>query len=122
MDAVLIYFKRKIDPVKPDPEKNFFASSWAESLKVMADTKFLNKLQEYPKDTINAEIVDLLQPYFNYPLYNYDSAKTACGNVAGLISWTIAMASFFEVNREVLPLKVKLLLKVTNFWDYYQFF
>lgn len=76
----------------------------------MADTQFLRKLQEYPKDTINAEIIDLLVPYFNFPLYTYEAAKTACGNVAGLISWTIAMAAFFEVNREVLPLKVSKLI------------
>lgn len=106
MDAVIIYFKRKIEPVRSDFEKKFLEASWAESLRVMADTKFLSKLQEYPKDSINAEIVDLLQPYFEYPTYTYEAAKVACGNVAGLISWTIAMASFFEVNREVLPLKV----------------
>lgn len=76
----------------------------------MADTKFLNKLQEYPKDTINAEVIDLLVPYFEYPQYTLDAAKVACGNVAGLLSWTIAMASFFEVNREVLPLKVSTLM------------
>ncbi|XP_044272703.1 dynein axonemal heavy chain 8 [Tribolium madens] len=111
MDCVLIYFKRKLEPVKADPEKGFLISSWTESLKVMADTKFLNKLQEYPKDTINAEIVDLLQPYFGFPLYTYENAKTACGNVAGLISWTIAMAAFFEVNREVLPLKANLAIQ-----------
>lgn len=73
---------------------------------VMADTAFLRKLQEYPKDTINGEIIDLLVPYFGYPLYTFESAKQACGNVAGLIQWTMAMASFYEVNKEVLPLKV----------------
>lgn len=66
----------------------------------------LQKLQEYPKDTINAEMLDLLVPYFEFPQYTYEAAKTACGNVAGLISWTMAMAAFYEVNREVLPLKV----------------
>lgn len=80
----------------------------------MADTAFLRKLQEYPKDTINAEVIDLLVPYFNYPTYTYEAAKTACGNVAGLISWTMAMASFFDVNREVLPLKVSVIDNSSN--------
>nr|CAI5817756.1 unnamed protein product [Callosobruchus analis] len=111
MDAVCIYFRRKLEPVKPDPEKNFLVASWGESLKVMAESAFLKKLQDYPKDTINAETVDLLHPYFNYPIYTYEAAKTACGNVAGLISWTIAMASFYEVNKEVLPLKANLAIQ-----------
>lgn len=72
----------------------------------MSETRFLQNLQGYPKDTINGEILDLLMPYFTNVLYTFENAKTACGNVAGLISWTIAMASFYEVNREVLPLKV----------------
>ncbi|XP_022920277.2 dynein axonemal heavy chain 8 [Onthophagus taurus] len=108
MDVVLIYFKRKLESVQPDFEKKFMLTSWAESLRLMADQKFLVKLQEYPKDTINAEIIDLLVPYFDFPQYTYESAKTACGNVAGLISWTIAMASFYDVNKEVLPLKANL--------------
>lgn len=74
----------------------------------MADSKFLSNLQNYPKDTINAEIVDLLVPYFEFPTYTFEAAKIACGNVAGLISWTIAMSAFYEVNKEVLPLKVHL--------------
>ncbi|KAK4886462.1 hypothetical protein RN001_002733 [Aquatica leii] len=108
MDAVLVYFKKKLEPTKADPEKNFLITSWQESLKVMADSKFLFNLQNYPKDTINSEMLDLLAPYFDFPTYTFESAKSACGNVAGLISWTIAMASFYEVNKEVLPLKANL--------------
>ncbi|XP_045484350.1 dynein axonemal heavy chain 8 [Pieris rapae] len=108
MDAVILLFRKKIDPVKPDPDKEFLMASWAESLKVMADSRFLNNLKFYPKDEINAEMVDLLQPYFNFPQYTFDAAKLACGNVAGLISWTIAMAQFYSVNKDVLPLKANL--------------
>ncbi|XP_047526251.1 dynein axonemal heavy chain 8 [Pieris napi] len=108
MDAVIILFRKKIDPIKPDPDKEFLLASWAESLKVMADSRFLNNLKFYPKDEINAEMVDLLQPYFNFPQYTFDAAKLACGNVAGLISWTIAMAQFYSVNKDVLPLKANL--------------
>lgn len=74
----------------------------------MSDTRFLYNLQNFPKDQINGEIVDLLQPYFNYQDYTFEKAKLACGNVAGLLSWTLAMSDFYNVNKEVLPLKVNL--------------
>lgn len=35
MDAVILLFRKRIDPIKPDFEKNFLTASWAESLKVL---------------------------------------------------------------------------------------
>lgn len=80
----------------------------------MSDTRFLYNLQNFPKDQISGELIDLLQPYFKYSGYTFDKAKIACGNVAGLLSWTLAMSDFYNVNKEVLPLKANLAKQETK--------
>lgn len=78
---------------------------------MMASTTFLLQLQNYPKDSINDEMIDFLQPYFAMEDYNMDMARRVCGDVAGLLSWTKAMGFFHNVNKEVLPLKANLTLQ-----------
>lgn len=80
----------------------------------MASTTFLLQLQNYPKDSINDEMIDFLQPYFAMDDYNMDMAKRVCGDVAGLLSWTKAMGFFHGVNKEVLPLKANLTLQAAR--------
>ncbi|CAK8682400.1 unnamed protein product [Clavelina lepadiformis] len=108
MDSVLILFQRPIDKVTPDPERPTIKPSWGEALKLMQSSGFMHSLKNFDKDSINEETVEFLAPYFDAEDYTFENAKKVCGNVAGLLSWTKAMAAFYSINKEVLPLKANL--------------
>ncbi|KAK5607192.1 Dynein heavy chain 8, axonemal [Crenichthys baileyi] len=111
MDCVLILFNKKLDSVSVDPERRCIKPSWTEAMKLLSSPGFLTSLQNFPKDQINDETVELLRPYFEMEDYTMENAMKACGNVAGLLAWTRAMASFFSINKEVLPLKANLAIQ-----------
>ena len=44
----------------------------------MSGTSFLSELLNYPKETINDEMVELLEPYFTMEDYNTATANRVC--------------------------------------------
>ncbi|XP_077982678.1 dynein axonemal heavy chain 5-like [Glandiceps talaboti] len=108
MDCVLILFQRKLDPVTQDPDRPCVKPSWGEALRFMGGSGFLVGLLNFPKDSINAESVELMAPYLDMEDYTIEGAKKTCGDVAGLAAWTRSMSVFYEINKEVLPLKANL--------------
>lgn len=108
MDCVLLLFQRRLEPLSLDPDKPGPKPSWSDSLKMLSQSGFLQGLMTFPKDSINEETVELLTPYLEMEDYNLEMAKKVCGNVAGLLAWTRAMAFFYTINKEVLPLKANL--------------
>lgn len=82
--------------------------SYDEAVKMMGDMAFLQALVNFPKEAINDETVELLQPYFAAPDFNFESAKKASGSVAGLCNWAEAMCQYHNVAKVVEPKIVKL--------------
>lgn len=77
--------------------------TYEEAVRMMGDTSFLNALMNFPKEQITDETVELLQPYFQAPDFNFESAKKASGNVAGLCNWAEAMCTYHDVAKVVEP-------------------
>jgi len=79
------------------------AGTYDVSVKMMGDMGFLTSLLNFAKEQINDETVELLKPYFAAPDFNYEAARKASGNVAGLCNWAAAMCKYHEVAIVVEP-------------------
>ncbi|KAJ1555489.1 Dynein heavy chain 8, axonemal, partial [Nowakowskiella sp. JEL0078] len=111
MDGVLLMQKRRIDPITQDPDKPCAKPSWSESLKLMSASDFLSSLVNFPKDEINAETVEILEPLIEMPDFNLEGAKKVSADVAGLASWVRAMVVYYGINKKVVPLKANLIVQ-----------
>ncbi len=131
MDCVLILFGLPLrNPIRIDPELQGPEPSWESSLRVwisflrkyilklnlfsfqlLSDNSFLQNLKAFPRDRINDEQIELLQPYFRVSDYTLEGAEKAAGAIAGLLTWTRSMADFFYVNKRVMPLKGNLAMQ-----------
>eukprot|EP01135_Chromosphaera_perkinsii_P010177 Nk52_evm43s2039 gene=Nk52_evmTU43s2039 len=108
MDGILLLRKMKVDPVTQDPERPCCKPSWNEGVRLIGKSDFMYSLQNFPKDGIDAESIELISPYLEMEDFSAANAKKVCGDVAGLASWVICMREYYSINKKVLPLKAQL--------------
>ena len=104
-DAVLMLRHFPVDKITYHDVKGSMVilGTYTESVKMMGDMNFLGALMNFPKEQINDETVELLRPYFAAPDFNFESARKASGNVAGLCNWAEAMCTYHNVAKVVEP-------------------
>ena len=75
--------------------------TYEEAVKMMGDIAFLSALTNFPKECINDETVELLQPYFNASDFNFESAKkvglATCLLALEKNSWKLSAYSNIEL-------------------------
>ena len=67
----------------------------------MSRSTFLEDLQNFQKDNINDETIELLFPYTSAEDMTFNDAKKASGNVAGLCIWVNSMVLYTKIAKEV---------------------
>eukprot|EP00327_Prymnesium_parvum_P015479 CAMPEP_0113272674 /NCGR_PEP_ID=MMETSP0008_2-20120614/23450_1 /TAXON_ID=97485 /ORGANISM="Prymnesium parvum" /LENGTH=4484 /DNA_ID=CAMNT_0000122153 /DNA_START=48 /DNA_END=13502 /DNA_ORIENTATION=+ /assembly_acc=CAM_ASM_000153 len=108
-DVVLILFQREIVPstaVVVETKRGAVTQlegSWQFALPMMADIGFLGNLERFNKDAINDETVELLYPYLSAPDFTSEDAKKVAGALAGLCTWSRAMALYVDIAKVVKP-------------------
>lgn len=111
--AVLLHQALNVPGAENVPNKGLWpADSWDLTGKGLAgDTGTLGTLIAFgndKKDLINEETCELLLPYLWMNEFNFQAARNACGNVAGLCTWVRAMHLYINIAKVVAPKKEKL--------------
>lgn len=104
-DCVLILRHFYVDKVVWHDVKGSMVilGTYDQSVRMMGDMNFLPALMNFAKEQINDETVELLKPYFASSDFNFEAAKKASGNVAGLCNWAEAMCTYHDVAKVVEP-------------------
>jgi DNA repair exonuclease SbcCD ATPase subunit len=104
LDMALILMKRRLDPIRIDPnlEEPFYASSKAEILRLLNFSGLLSTLLTIRE--LNDEIIELLAPYSEIKDLS-EKARKAYKDLATLKTWTDKIQSYHAINKEVIPIK-----------------
>ena len=111
MDTVLVLLLKPLEQISVIEGKvcPVYASSYKNAtLYCIGNPKFLDELRAFPKENINDETVELLQPYLDFPDFTVENASKASGSMAGLCAWAAGMSTYQQIAKVVGPKMIAL--------------
>ncbi len=102
-DTVLLLFHsplQKVEVIERDGKK-FFQDSWPSAFALLKRDNFVDSLRHFKKEAINAETIELMQPYIDHDDFLYSKARKASAVAAGVFSWVHAMLSYYSAASNV---------------------
>lgn len=83
------------------------SAGWKGAKAMMNDGNFLKCLKTYDKERLNEKMLRKVAHYFREKDLNTEKMKTVSKAGAGLLQWVIAIRDYYEVARDVEPLRKK---------------
>ena len=104
-DCVLVLMRLPLNQAEATKVKERVvpAHSWSFAVFAMGQSNFMENVNTFNKDAVTDEDVELMYPYMAADDFTFADAKKASGNVAGLCTWSKAMATYTHVAKEVRP-------------------
>ena len=79
MDACLLLFQRRLNPVEPDPERPCVKPSWNEALKMMNASNFLGSLLSFQKvwEQLASVVLQVITLNISFQFTSFKFVKTS---------------------------------------------
>ncbi|RYH28883.1 hypothetical protein EON65_10520, partial [archaeon] len=90
--------------LRPTGEK--LEENWNDAKKMLGNSQLLQMLKNYPKDDLTDKQVKKVNKYFNEEL-TLEKMQTVSKAGYGLLTWVVAITKYYEVAKNVSPLREK---------------
>ncbi|KAH8057484.1 dynein light chain binding protein [Aureococcus anophagefferens] len=97
--------------LRPTGEK--LDETWADAKKMLSNSQLLDKLKKYPKargprsDNITEKMMKSVRKYFKDPNMTVEKMESISKAGKGLLVWVVAISKYYDVAKNVEPLKAK---------------
>lgn len=91
--------------LRPGGEK--YEEAWVDAKKMLSNSKLLDNLKNYPKDSITDKMIKGVKKYFKNPTLTIDNMKSVSKAGLGLLTWVTAITKYHDIAKNVEPLRLK---------------